>query len=418
MPFYALATLPLVQVLQRDHPLVRQTWLADDSAGAGRLRELRRWWDTLCKTGRLYGYFTNCSKTTLLVRNDLVAIAKDLFAGTGVDILTDGARYLGSTIGEQGFRASYLLNKVDEWLDELRVLTNFAQTEPHAAHASLNYSLRSRYTFLVRTLPDTSETLQRIDKFMVEEFLPAISGRKGFTADDLALLRLPARLGGIGLLSLAETAKSAFNASKAMMHAQVAEIVHQNLPHKDASVEQLHTSAVRARNLARQEHRKNEKAQLQQLMNDSSLECRQLELLSAKGASAWLTTLPLKAHGFWLSKRDFGDGLALRYNWTLEDVPVRCVCGAAFAPDHEMVCPCGGYLTIRRNELRDLMGSLLSEVCPNVGIEPRLTPLNGETFERRSTNTREEAPLDVRACGFWSRQEDAFFLCAGFSRQR
>ena len=102
--------------------------------------------------------------------------------------MTDGVRYLGSAIEEQGFRASYLSNKVDEWLDELRVLTNFAQTEPHAAHAALNYGLRSRYTFLVRTLPDTSENLQRIDKFMVEEFLPAISGRKGFTADDLALL--------------------------------------------------------------------------------------------------------------------------------------------------------------------------------------------------------------------------------------
>ena len=134
--------------------------------------------------------------------------------------------------------------------------------------------------------------------------------------------------------------------------------------------------------MARQELQKNEKAQLQQLMNDSSLECRQLELLSAKGASAWLTTLPLKAYDFWLCKRDFRDGLALHYNWTLEDVPVRCACGAAFAPDHAMVCPFDGYPTIRRNELRDLMGNLLSEVRPDVAIERRLTPLNGETFEQ------------------------------------
>ena len=73
-----------------------------------------------------------------------------------------------------------------------------------------------------------------------------------------------------------------------------------------------------------------EKARLNQLMSGSSQECRQLELLSAKGTSAWLATLPLKAYGFWLSKRDFRDGLALRYNWTLEDVPVNSVCGTAF----------------------------------------------------------------------------------------
>ena len=62
MPFYTLATLPLIQLLQRNYPSVRQTWLADDSAGAGALRELRKWWDTLCQMGKFYGYFTNCDK--------------------------------------------------------------------------------------------------------------------------------------------------------------------------------------------------------------------------------------------------------------------------------------------------------------------------------------------------------------------
>ena len=134
-----------------------------------------------------------------------------------------------------------------------------------------------------------------------------------------------------------------------------------------------------------------------------------MELLSAKGTSAWLTTLPLKTHGFWLSKRDFQDALALRYDWLLADTPVTCVCGIPFSPDHAMVCPFGNYPTVRHNEIRDLMGSLLSEVCCNVAVEPRLAPLSGEVFEHRSTNISPEARLDVRACGFWSRQEDAFF---------
>ena len=228
-------------------------WLADDSAGAGRLRELHKWWDTLCETGKLYGYFTNCSKTTLLVQNDLVAVAEDLFAGTGVQILTDGARYLGNAVGGPGFRASYLLDKVNEWLEELKVLTTFALTEPHAAHAALHHGLRSRYTFLIRTLPDTGGNLQRIDKLLAEEFLPAISSRKGFTSDDLALMRLPARLGGIGLPSFAETAEYEFNASKAMTQAQVEEIPtespprggkHRAVTHISSPSEELGTTAA------------------------------------------------------------------------------------------------------------------------------------------------------------------------------
>ena len=409
MPFYALATLPLIKVLQKQHPSVRQAWLADDSAGAGRLKELRKWWDTLCDAGRSYGYFTNCGKTILLVREDLVSAAKDLFVDTGVQINSTGVRYLGSAVGNESFATTYLAQRVEEWLDELKVLATFARTEPHAAYAALTHGLGSKYTFLMQTLPDTNKVLHKIDKFLVEELLPALSNRKGFTDDELSLLRLPARLGGIGLPSLTGMADSELAASQAMTKAQVEEIVQQNLPHKAASIEQMHQSAIRARNQAKEYRRKTEKIQLQKLMSHSSLESRQLELLSAKGTSAWLTTLPLKSHGFWLGKRDFWDALALRYNWALENVPVTCVCGAPFSLDHALVCSFGGYPTIRHNELRDLIGKLLSEVCHNVAIEPTLASLSGEKLQRRSTNTAPEARLDVRARGFWSRQEDAFF---------
>ena len=136
---------------------------------------------------------------------------------------------------------------------------------------------------------------------------------------------------------------------------------------------------------------------------------RLLELLSAKCASSWLTTLPLREHAFWLSKQDFRDALALRYDWQMEAVPASCVCGTDFTTDHAMICPVGGYPTIRHNELRDLMGSLLSEVCHNVAVEPLLQRLDGEVFSSKTTNTSQEARADVRAAGFWTRQENAFF---------
>ena len=371
--------------------------------------ELRRWWDTLCQVGRSYGYFTNSSKTVLLVEEDLVAVAKDLFLDTGVEITSAGVRYLGSAVGEESFTSKFLAERVEEWLEELRVLTIFAQTEPHAAHAALTHGLRSKYTFLLRTLPDHNKALDKIDKFLTEEFLPAVSNRKGFTTAELAMLQLPARLGGIGLPSLADIAVSGLEASKDMTLSQVSEIVEQNVPHKAATIGQMHRSAVQARNAAKAHRKKKEKAQFQQLIAHPSMDSRQLELLSAKGTSSWLTTLPLRRHGFWLGKRDFWDSLALRYSWPLQNVPVECVCGKPFSPDHALVCPFGGYPTIRHNEVRDLIGNLLSEVCHNVAIEPHLVSLSGENFQRRSTNTSEEARLDIRACGFWTRQEDAFF---------
>ena len=71
-------------------------WLADDSAGIGLLQEFRAWWDTLCKEGVRYGYDANSVKTYLLVKPDLLEEAHRLFQGTGVQIVTDGTRYLVS----------------------------------------------------------------------------------------------------------------------------------------------------------------------------------------------------------------------------------------------------------------------------------------------------------------------------------
>ena len=42
-------------------------------------------------------------------------------------------------------------------------------------------------------------------------------------------------------------------------------------------------------------------------------------------------------------------------------------------------------------------------------VEPVLLPYDGEHLQRRSANRSGEARLDLRARGFWTRQQDAFF---------
>ena len=52
---------------------------------------------------------------------------------------------------------------------------------------------------------------------------------------------------------------------------------------------------------------------------------------------------------------------------------------------------------------------LLNKVCTNVQAEPHLTHLQGETFDLRTANSSDEARLDIKARGFWRRDQDAFF---------
>ena len=60
------------------------------------------------------------------------------------------------------------------------------------------------------------------------------------------------------------------------------------------------------------------------------------------------------------------------------------------------------FPTLRHNEVRDLLVTLMSEVCSNVSTEPMLQPLKGEQFQLRTTSTDNAAWLDIKAGGFWS----------------
>ena len=46
---------------------------------------------------------------------------------------------------------------------------------------------------------------------------------------------------------------------------------------------------------------------------------------------------------------------------------------------------------------------MLSEVCKDIEIEPKLTPLTGERLDSRTGNTKNEGRLDIRARGVWER---------------
>ena len=53
---------------------------------------------------------------------------------------------------------------------------------------------------------------------------------------------------------------------------------------------------------------------------------RSLTLASEKGASSWVTALPLSCHGFVLHKAAFRDALCLRYGWQPQSLPSQCTC--------------------------------------------------------------------------------------------
>ena len=98
LAIYAIGTQPLVKRLTG---IAKQVWYADDSAAGSNLENLGQWWMELLRIGPLYGYYPNSSKTKLLVKPNFLSRARDIFGNTGIQISTEGGKYLGGSIGSK-----------------------------------------------------------------------------------------------------------------------------------------------------------------------------------------------------------------------------------------------------------------------------------------------------------------------------
>ena len=135
-----------------------------------------------------------------------------------------------------------------------------------------------------------------------EKFIPAVTGCLSCSEVECSLLALPARLGGLGLTipiafqgSDPRTATTEMKAIKFSVQSTKRDI---HLAEAEALVNQLPPAQQRL-----------------------------LECTREKGASSWVTTLPIDEHGFLLHKGAFRDALCLRYGWKLQNLPLHCACG-------------------------------------------------------------------------------------------
>lgn len=214
---------------------------------------------------------------------------------------------------------------------------------------------------------------------------------------------MPTRYGGLNIVNPVEEAHCQFQASKKITEPLKQMIIEQTGRYRNPNLCEI-------KMMIRREKAENHanKANVVREMLPATKQ-RTMDLLNEKGSSSWLTVLPLKEHRFDLNKSEFRDALCLRYDWQLKNLPQYCVCGVNFSTDHAMICPHGGMIILRHNEIRDITADWLSEVCNETEKEPQLQPLTGECLYPKSANLQEEARSDIKAKGFWCRQQSAFF---------
>ena len=185
-------------------------------------------------------------------------------------------------------------------------------------------------------------------------------------------MALPARLGGLGIFDPSK--KSALHYSTCETIS--APLVRLILDQSEAYAPEVKEAQTRMRNNAQKFHRQCEARAANDLEENLPTKLQKaLTICSEKGASSWLSALPISEHGFALHKGAFRDALCLRYGWRPSHLPSHCVCGHHFTIEHALSCSRGGFPSIRHNEIRNITADLLSGVCHGVGTEPSLQPV-------------------------------------------
>ena len=410
MGFYACATVPIILTTlgkkeeKTSTTPINQVWYADDAAGGGKIDDLRTWWDDLCSNGPLFGYYPKPSKTWVIVKPEYEECARKTFPE--LQVTSMGQRYLGSFIGTREGKEKFMEEKVKEWCADLRQLSDIATREPQVAYAAFTYGLSKRWNYVCRTTPGVAEKLKSLEEETRESFVPAIMNRSFSCTDQLRrVISLPPRFGGLGIPNMPEIAEMEYEYSLRATQMLTKAIVDQESQYEE-DMEKLHevkTSITKDRNAMYEDKKK---AIVEELSEQGQL---MVNLASEKGASSWLTALPLKEFGYTLNKQQFADALALRYNLNLKDCPRTCACGSSNSVNHALICKLGGFVTMRHNWLRDSVASVMKTAkCKDIQIEPLLLPTNGLQLPA-GTITGDQARLDVSARSVWNVLERAFF---------
>ena len=300
-------------------------------------------------------------------------------------------------MGDQTELAKYVRSKVIKWSSQINAVTQAAESFPHEAFSAISRSIQSKWSFLSRVVPDAGQYLGDLEEAVRSTFLTKLL-QNPISDDNRLLYGLPARMGGLGISNPADQARDSYATSAKANRVLAEAIVHNAV--LDVS---QHKAAVQQ---SRREHhikRTHEGKEIygNLLSKASSKEKKRLERHFETKTSSWLTTPISSRDGFVLTKNEFNDNLCLRYSLPFQNLPSKCDgCSGDFSVQHALSCKRGGLVSIRHNEIRDVIGDLAALAWPCVTKEPEI---------KAATEMSPGLRADLLVRGVWHPQQYASF---------
>ena len=103
MEVYVLGSLPMLHSLLdfvlTNNPQTREVAFDDDLTVAGKIANIKNFWEKLATIGPKYGYFPKSTKSYLIVTKNCLKDAKTMFTDMNISTTTSGRKHLGAIVG-------------------------------------------------------------------------------------------------------------------------------------------------------------------------------------------------------------------------------------------------------------------------------------------------------------------------------
>ena len=290
MAMYGIAVKLLIDKLSGavNKDECKQVWYADDSSAAGKIMEMKKWWDVLNHTGPQYGYFPLPKKTILIVKPEFEQQAREVFSNTEVKITTEGERHMGAVIGSHDFKETYVTNKVNKWIEDIEELSTLANDEPQAVYSCFTKAICHRWTYVQRTISGIEHLFRPLEAVIREKLIPALVGRQ-VSDVERRIFALPVRLGGMGIVNPTKSSVE-FSASTNITENLTRIIYNQEADFSNYNIDEVKTSIARVK-IEKEERFSRELQEIREMVDDKMR--RVLDLSKEKGSGAWLMCLPI-----------------------------------------------------------------------------------------------------------------------------
>ena len=249
--------------------------------------------------GPKFSYFPNATKTYLLVENNLMESAKIVFGNAGISVTSSGRSVLGSPFGSLEFVHHFVFEKVKEWVSQVHVLSVIALPHPQSAFSAFIHGASNKWTYLSLTSSDIDHLFQPLEDAIRVKFLPALTGRDPPNDQVHNLLSLPPTHSGLGLLNPCSFSAFQYKASTAIK----LPLVNGVLGESNKSAYEVHCAQLDLISEYKKLRTVKIKSMAQTLHDELPVDLqKQMDYVSEKGASSWVSVLPIQEQNFHMHK--------------------------------------------------------------------------------------------------------------------